>query len=64
MIVARILRDGRFDPSWSENGGVTTRLAEGAHAFDLALQSDGKALVVGGAGQAEQWAFALARYLS
>ena len=63
MLVARFLPDGELDPSWGGDGKVSTTLPGGAVAHGLALQPDGKPVVVGEAGEGSAWGFALARYL-
>jgi uncharacterized delta-60 repeat protein len=61
--LARYLPNGTLDPSFSEDGKVTTDLAGGGAANAVALQSDGK-LVVAGRGPCNPMCrdFALARY--
>jgi uncharacterized delta-60 repeat protein len=58
--VARLLPDGSFDPSFSDDGRVTTDLTKSHdYGYDVAIQPDGKILVVG-LGQNKD--FAIARY--
>jgi len=47
--VARYLPDGSLDPTYGTNGRVTTFVATNHFATAVALQSDGKIVVVGGA---------------
>lgn len=62
--VARLLSNGSPDPSWGEGGVVTTPLGKFASAFDVAVQPDGKIVVVGEAPGAKDEDFAIVRYLS
>ena len=62
--VARLLPDGSPDPSWGKGGVVTTPLGKFASAFDVAVQPDGKIVVVGEAPGAKDEDFAIVRYLS
>jgi uncharacterized delta-60 repeat protein len=62
--VARLLSNGSPDPSWGEGGVVTTHLGKFASAFDVAVQPDGKIVVVGEAPGAKNEDFAIVRYLS
>lgn len=62
--VARLLPDGSPDPSWGEGGVVTTPLGKFASAFDVAVQPDGKIVVVGEAPGAVNEDFAIVRYRS
>jgi len=62
--IARLLPNGSLDPSWGEGGVVTTPLGKFASAFDVAVQPDGKVVVVGEAPGAKNEDFAIVRYLS
>ncbi|HET7510863.1 MAG TPA: hypothetical protein VFJ65_11530 [Solirubrobacterales bacterium] len=62
--IARLLPNGSPDPSWGEGGVVTTPLGKFASAFDVAVQPDGKIVVVGEAPGAKDEDFAIVRYLS
>jgi uncharacterized delta-60 repeat protein len=62
--VARLLPNGSPDPSWGEGGVVTTPLGKFAEALDVAVQPDGKIVVVGEAPGAKNNDFAIVRYLS
>lgn len=62
--VARLLPNGSPDPSWGEGGVVTTPLGKFASAYDVAVQPDGKIVVVGEAPGAKDEDFAIVRYLS
>jgi len=62
--IARLLPNGSPDPSWGEGGVVTTPLGKFASAFDVAVQPDGKIVVVGEAPGAKNEDFAIVRYLS
>jgi uncharacterized delta-60 repeat protein len=59
IVVARFLRDGSLDDTWSDNGKVSTSFEGGAGSAGIALQADGKAVVVG---WADSIAMALVRY--
>jgi len=60
FVVARLLPDGSPDPSWGGTGVVNTPLDEKtAFAADVAVQSDGKVVAVGGVYED----FAIVRYL-
>lgn len=62
--VARMLPNGSLDPSWGKGGVVTTPLGKFAFASDVAVQPDGKVVVVGEAPGKENEDFAIVRYLS
>lgn len=62
--VARLLPNGSPDPTWGEGGVVTTHLGKFASAYDVAVQPDGKIVVVGEAPGAKNEDFAIVRYLS
>jgi uncharacterized delta-60 repeat protein len=64
MIVARFLRGGELDASWSGDGKVTTRFPGGASASGVVMQSNGMPVLAGQAGEGDAWGFALARYLA
>jgi uncharacterized delta-60 repeat protein len=57
--LARYLPSGALDPAFGTDGKVTSDLGGGDFVEDLAIQSDGAIVAVGGSGAA----FALARYL-
>jgi len=50
VIVLRLLSDGSFDTSFSGDGFVTYDFGEPSHGYALALQNDGKVVVVGNTG--------------
>jgi uncharacterized delta-60 repeat protein len=56
--LARYNPDGTLDATFSGDGQQTTDFGGDEHASSVALQADGKIVVVGGA----DWDFALARY--
>lgn len=58
FVLARLLEDGSLDTSFDSDGVVTTSFGGLAFARGLVIQSDGKAILGGDAGNA----FALARY--
>ena len=60
--LARYTSAGQLDPSFSDDGLVTTTMMSGALGFDVALQPDGKIVVAGTEGFGG--GFALARYTS
>jgi uncharacterized delta-60 repeat protein len=62
--VARLLAGGALDPTWGKGGVATTPLGEFASAEDVAVQPDGKVVVVGEAPGTENEDFAIVRYLS
>lgn len=60
--VVRYLADGSLDPSFDDDGIVRTNITRGDDlAYDLAIQSDGKIVVVGSAGPGAP-RFAIVRY--
>ena len=63
--LARYTSTGGLDPTFGTGGTVTTDFGDLAFAFAsaVALQPDGKIVVVGGAGNPGTFSFALARYL-
>lgn len=62
MIVARYNVDGSLDPTFGNNGIVTTAVGDQAIANAVALQDDGKIVVVGGGGSNSQMSFVIVRY--
>jgi uncharacterized delta-60 repeat protein len=64
IAVARYEVDGTLDPTFSGDGVVLTRFSAGAGAADVALQPDGRIVVVGSAafGDGGTWGFAVVRY--
>jgi uncharacterized delta-60 repeat protein len=60
--LARFKRSGNLDDSFAGDGRQTTGLGEFAQAFDLAIQSNGRIVVVGTTRAHGQYDFALARY--
>lgn len=61
--LVRYLADGTLDPEFGTNGIVTTSLSTGSdHAAGLALQGDGKIVVVGYATFGSRQVFGVARY--
>jgi uncharacterized delta-60 repeat protein len=62
--VARLLSNGALDSSWGEGGVARTPLGKFASAEDVAIQPDGKVVVVGEAPGPENEDFAIVRYLS
>jgi uncharacterized delta-60 repeat protein len=65
MALARYSSDGSLDSGFGSGGLVTTTIGSGAHAADVALQSDGR-IVAGGTAIPPRTfpTFALARYTS
>jgi uncharacterized delta-60 repeat protein len=61
IVVARFLRDGSLDDTWGGNGKVATRFSGGAGCDGVALQADGRVVVVGTAGS--PIAMVLVRYV-
>lgn len=47
MAVARYLPDGSLDPAFSDDGRVTVGFGNSEYAKDIAIQADGKLVVVG-----------------
>jgi len=47
IFVARLMRYGSLDPSFDGDGIVTLDLGEWAHGYDVAVQPDGKIVIVG-----------------
>ena len=62
MIVARYNIDGSLDATFGNNGIVTTAVGEQALASAVALQADGKIVVVGSGGTMNQTSFVVVRY--
>jgi uncharacterized delta-60 repeat protein len=66
--VARFTTSGALDASWGTSGIATTGIHEDADAYDLAIQPDGKVVVVGDTTEDEYWGlssdvdFAVVRY--
>jgi uncharacterized delta-60 repeat protein len=63
--VARFLSDGDLDPAFSEDGKLITRFGVLDRASDVAIQPDGRIVVVGQAGRAGgkgSFDFGMARY--
>jgi uncharacterized delta-60 repeat protein len=63
FVLIRCLRDGRLDRSFGDSGKVETFFQGGAFAHGAAADADGRIVVVGGAGEGNSGAFALARYV-
>jgi len=65
LILARYNPIGSLDNTFSGNGWLTTDFGGDDCASDIAIQSDGRLVVVGrtNAGTGADWDFALARYL-
>ncbi len=61
--LVRYNTNGSLDNSFDTDGIVTTSVGSGDdEAYDLAIQSDGKILVVGGSSNGSNYDFGLARY--
>ncbi|MBI5421529.1 hypothetical protein HZA44_00125 [Candidatus Peregrinibacteria bacterium] len=63
--VARYNTDGTLDTTFDTDGKLTTAIGAGSvqdHAYDMALQSDGKIVLAGQAHNGANYDFALARY--
>jgi uncharacterized delta-60 repeat protein len=58
--LARFTTDGSLDPTFGEDGRVTTTFRRRAEAYDVAIQADGKIIAVGTSGRRQK--FALVRY--
>jgi len=61
----RLRRNGSFDPSFGETGGVTLTdvgIPNGSFAFGMAVQRDGKFVLAGNATPGRKDLFALARF--
>jgi uncharacterized delta-60 repeat protein len=61
-IVVRLLANGELDPGFGQNGKVTTVLPGGSEARAVAVQPDGKVVVVGAAKGTLNTDFLIARY--
>ena len=61
--VVRYLSDGSLDPSFGGDGKVTTDLGHYDVAYDVAVQPDGKIVLVGSYGGVPGGAFGVVRYL-
>jgi uncharacterized delta-60 repeat protein len=64
-VVARYTADGALDPTFGSEGYVSTVIGIGSVAYAVAIQPDGKIIVAGGCGVADDSSkslFALARY--
>jgi uncharacterized delta-60 repeat protein len=62
IIVARYNADGSLDPTFGNNGIVTTAVGDQAIANAATLQPDGKIVVVGSGGNMNQTSFVVVRY--
>ncbi|MGV3659989.1 MAG: hypothetical protein ACO1TE_07385 [Prosthecobacter sp.] len=63
-VMARFLADGTLDSTFGAGGKVITSIGTGKQgAYDVALQPDGKMVVVGSAQPGADYDFAVARYL-
>ena len=60
--VARYNTDGSLDSSFNSDGKVTTAIGSGDFAFSVAIQSDGKIVVVGSSNNGSDDDFAILRY--
>ncbi len=60
--VVRYNTDGTLDTSFSGDGMVTTDLSGSDYAYAVAIQSDGKIVVVGYTVSSGNWNFAVVRY--
>ncbi len=60
--VARYSADGSLDSSFDSDGKVTTAIGSGDFAFSVAIQSDGKIVVVGSSNNGSDDDFAILRY--
>jgi uncharacterized delta-60 repeat protein len=60
--LARYNTDGTLDPTFGQDGKVTTDFTEEAFAYAIAIQADGKILVAGGTYDVGNQEPALARY--
>ncbi|MCJ7724071.1 MAG: hypothetical protein MUP03_08060, partial [Anaerolineales bacterium] len=65
FILARYNPNGSLDSTFSGNGWLTTNFGGDDYAADIAIQTNGRLVVVGrtNAGAGGDWNFALARYL-
>jgi uncharacterized delta-60 repeat protein len=63
--LARYLPDGGLDPSFGSGGTIATKVGRDSHGNDLALQPDGKAVVVGSSDwRSRREHFMVLRYLA
>lgn len=60
--LARYARDGSIDPSFGQDGLANGDMRDGEEAYGVAIQSDGKIIVVGNAYARGDSDFALARF--
>jgi uncharacterized delta-60 repeat protein len=60
--VARYNTDGSLDSSFDSDGKVTTTIGSNAEAYSVAIQSDGKIVVVGSSNNGSNDDFAILRY--
>lgn len=64
MVTLRFLSDGSLDPSFGDEGVVSTAVtADGSAVEAVSVQADGKIVVAGSFGQSLDEGFVLARYL-
>jgi uncharacterized delta-60 repeat protein len=63
FIMIRVLPDGRLDQTFGDRGRVATFFDGGAFAYGAAADHEGRVVIVGGAGEGNSDAFALARYV-
>lgn len=63
FVLARCRRNGSLDPTFGGDGKIETFFDGRSDAQGVALQADGRIVVVGGADDGTAQAFALARYL-
>jgi uncharacterized delta-60 repeat protein len=63
-LVVRYLKDGDLDPAFGRQGIVITPVPGDHYARDVAIQADGKVVVVGPSGDFPRFDFTVARYLS
>ena len=61
--VSRYLEDGALDPSFGGDGTVTTELGSFAGANDVLVQTDGRIVAVGAAGDDDHGGLGAVRYL-
>ncbi len=64
FLVVRLTSSGAFDSTFGTNGIVTTAIGDISQAYDVALQADGKIVVVGSTTSSSNFLnqFAIARY--
>ena len=62
IAVLRYNTDGSLDSSFDSDGKVTTAIGSGDFAFSVAIQSDGKIVVVGSSNNGSDDDFAILRY--